>query len=219
MLRATLFDMDGLLVDSEILWHKAETEILGDLGVTPIFDSTRYTKGMFVTQVVEYWFERYPWTGPSCADVVAQILQRVGDLVESEGVLMPGAERAISLASAVGPIAVASSTPMPLIERTLGHFNLLERFAAVRSADVEEFGKPHPGVFISAARAVGQLPKECLVFEDSAAGVIAGVAATATVIAVPTVEDRPLPAFGLATLVLDSLSDLDDAWLAENFRA
>jgi len=174
---------------------------------------------MFVAQVVEYWFERYPWTGPSCADVVAQILQRVGDLVESEGVLMPGAERAIALASAVGPIAVASSTPMPLIERTLGHFNLLERFAAVRSADVEEFGKPHPGVFISAARAVGQSPKECLVFEDSAAGVIAGVAATATVIAVPTVEDRPLPAFGLATLVLDSLNDLDDAWLAENFRA
>ena len=219
MLRATLFDMDGLLVDSEILWHKAETEILGGLGVTPIFDNTRYTKGMFVAQVVEYWFERFPWSGPSGADVVAQILQRVGDLVEAEGVLMPGAERAIDLASAVGPVAVASSTPMPLIERTLGHFNLRARFAAVCSADVEEFGKPHPGVFISAARALGQAPHDCLVFEDSAAGVIAGVAATATVIAVPTAQDRPLPAFGLATLVLDSLNDLDEDWLAKNFRA
>jgi sugar-phosphatase len=108
---------------------------------------------------------------------------------------------------------------MPLIERTLGHFDLRRRFAAVCSADVEEFGKPHPGVFISAARALGHSPADCLVFEDSAAGVIAGVAATATVIAVPTPEDRPLPAFALATVVLDSLADLDEAWLTENFRA
>jgi sugar-phosphatase len=217
MLTATLFDMDGLLVDSEILWHKAEVEILGALGVTPIFDNVRYTKGMFVAQVVEHWFARFAWNGPSCDEVVAQILQRVGDLVESEGVLLPGALRAIELAAARGPVAVASSTPMPLIRRTLGHFGLLDHFGAICSADVEPFGKPHPGVFISAATALGQSPRDCLIFEDSAAGVIAAAAATATIVAVPTAEDRDLPAFALASLVLNSLDELDEAWLDEKF--
>src|SRR5664279_6378784 len=61
--------MDGLLIDSEILWHKAELEIFGDLGV-PISDTgDRSTKGMFVGEVVEYWFERFPWSGPSRSTV------------------------------------------------------------------------------------------------------------------------------------------------------
>jgi phosphoglycolate phosphatase-like HAD superfamily hydrolase len=64
-LRATLFDMDGLLLDSEVLWHKAEIEIFGSLGV-PIDETMgRSTKGMFVNEVVEHWYSRYPWSGPS----------------------------------------------------------------------------------------------------------------------------------------------------------
>ena len=60
-LAATLFDMDGLLIDSEILWHKAEGEIFGGLGV-PIDERTdRSTKGMYVNQVVDYWYGRFPW--------------------------------------------------------------------------------------------------------------------------------------------------------------
>ncbi len=216
-LTATLFDMDGLLIDSEILWHQAELEILGGLGVPLATEGARSTKGMFVAEVVDYWRERYPWSGPSSEDVVDQILTRVGDLVETTGRLLPGAVRAIDLTSQRGPVALASSTPVPLIERSLRHFGLLERFSVICSGANEPYGKPHPGVFLTAASRVGADPRSCLVFEDSAAGVLAAKAGRMTCIAVPAKEDLHLPAFGLADVVLASLEDLDEAWLNEYF--
>jgi HAD superfamily hydrolase (TIGR01509 family) len=215
--RATLFDMDGLLLDSEVLWHKAEVEIFGSLGV-PLHDAMgRSTKGMYVNEVVDYWYAQYPWEGTSKDEVVDRLLTRVGDLVESEGRLLPGATRALDLTGERGPLALASSTPMALIVRCLKHFGLLERFVTIHSAEFEEYGKPHPGVFLSAATSLGVAPNACLVLEDSAAGVIAAKAATMTVIAVPVAEDRARPEFGIADLVLPSLEELSPEWLDARF--
>ncbi len=215
-LRATLFDMDGLLIDSEVLWHRAEHEIFGRLGVDLPVD-LRATKGMFVEEVVAFWRARQPWSGSSDAAVVDELLERVGDLVESEGRLLPGAVRALDLTAARGPLALASSTPTALIERCLDHFGLRERFSAIHSAEDEPFGKPHPGVFLSAAAALGVEPTGCLVVEDSAAGVLAGKAGRMTVVAVPATEDRGDPTYALADLVLASLDDLEPAWLDDRF--
>jgi len=217
MLTATLFDMDGLLLDSEILWHKAELKILGDLGVPIPRGEVRLTKGMFVSEVVDYWFAQHPWGLPSRPEVVEMILQAVGDLVESEGVMMPGALRAIALASERGPIAVASSTPMPLIMRCLENFDLLDLFQSIHSADIEPYGKPHPGVFLTAAKALGAAPTSCLVFEDSAAGVLAAKAGRMTCVAVPVADELRMPAFQIADLVLNSLEELTPEWLDERF--
>lgn len=216
-LQATLFDMDGLLIDSEILWHRAEVEIFGALGVPLAEAETRSTKGMYVSEVVDYWHELYPWSSPSRDDVVERLLSRVGELVESEGRLMPGALRALDLTGARGPLALASATPMSLIVRCLKHFELLDRFVDLRSAEFEPYGKPHPGIFLSAAAALDVAPRSCLVLEDSAVGVIAAKAATMTVIAVPAIEDRSEAAFSLADLVLGSLSELAPEWLDERF--
>ncbi len=215
-LRATVFDMDGLLIDSEVLWHVAELEIFGELGV-PLEEADRSTKGMYVDEVVRYWYGRYPWSGPTPDQVVARLLGRVGDLIEERGRLLPGAERAIEMARARGAVALASSTPRPLIHRALDHFGLREDFAVIRSADAEDFGKPHPAVFLSAARALDVAPTDCLVFEDSALGVIAARAARMRVVAVPAASDAALPEFALADLVLSSLADLDEPWLDEAF--
>jgi len=209
--------MDGLLIDSEILWHKAEVEIFGALGVPITIEQDRTTKGMFVAEVVEYWFARYPWASPSREEVVRELLHRVGDLVEHEGRLLPGAIRALDLASERGPIALASSTPAALIKRCLDHFELGSRFVTVHSAEFEPYGKPHPGVFLSAAASLGVDPRRCLVFEDSAAGVLAAKAGRMTVVAVPVLEDRPQPAFVLADLLLDSLEELQTQWLDGQF--
>jgi len=215
--RATLFDMDGLLIDSEVLWHKAELEIFGALGV-PLGDAgVRSTKGMFVNEVVQHWYARYPWAAPRPEVVVAQLLERVGELVEREGVLLAGAERAIDLTSARGLVGLASSTPLALIYRCLDTFGLRDRFAVVQSAEFERFGKPHPAVFLSAADSLDVDPRECLVFEDSAAGVLAAKAARMAVVAVPVAEDRAMPEFALADLVLTSLDELTPAWLDEQF--
>lgn len=218
MLTTTLFDMDGLLVDSEILWHEAELDVFGAVGVN-IVEESRSTKGMYVDDVVAYWYRRQPWTGQSEGDVRNLILQRVGELVRAKGELMPGAERALDLTAARGRTALASSTPRALIDEVLRHFGLLDRFGVICSAENEQFGKPHPAVFLSAAHELGVKPGQCLVFEDSAAGVLAARAASMTVVAVPDTHDRDLPEFRIAHLVLNSLLDLSEEWLDARFES
>ena len=215
--RATVFDMDGLLIDSEVLWHRAEVEIFGRLGVPITQEQDRSTKGMYVDEVVAFWYAHYPWAGARLEEVSEALLARVGELIEAEGRLLPGATRAVALASARGPVALASSTPRPLIERSLRHFGLLDAFASIHSADVEPFGKPHPGVFLTAAAALGLPGPACLVFEDSAAGVLAAKAGRMNVVAVPVADDRSQVTFALADLVLESLEDLSEVWLDQQF--
>jgi mannitol-1-/sugar-/sorbitol-6-/2-deoxyglucose-6-phosphatase len=215
--RAAVFDMDGLLVDSEVLWHQAELEILVPLGAAIDADQTRSTKGMFVDEVVAHYHALAPWGAPDQDEVVAQILTRVGDLVEEKGRLLPGAARTLERCGVLGPVALASSTPYALIDRTLRHFGLTDAFAVVHSAQDEPMGKPHPGVFLTAARRLGVPPARCLAFEDSPAGVRAAISASMGCVAVPAADERDDPAFALATLVLASLDDLDVRWLDEQF--
>jgi beta-phosphoglucomutase-like phosphatase (HAD superfamily) len=212
--RASIFDMDGLLIDSEILWHEAELEILGGLGVPLEREGMRTTKGMFVHEVTEHWYGLYPWTGPSPAEVAVSIVDRVIDLILTKGVLKPGAVGAIDLCAGHGwPMAVASSSEYRLIEAALAHFGLRDRFALVHSAQDEAYGKPHPAVFLTTATKLGATPKGCLVWEDAPAGVVAAKAASMACIAVPESGDRADPAFGLADLVVGSLADVDAAAL------
>lgn len=214
---ASIFDMDGLLLDSEILWHKAEVEILGALGVPLDAHATRSTKGMFVSDVVAHWFALSPWDGPTPDAVTAAVIERVGDLVETEGRLLPGALRSLDLAARYGPVALASSTPRPLIERCLAHFDLRARFAVVASAADEGFGKPHPAVFLAAARDLRVDPVACLAFEDAPAGVLSAKAARMACVAVPVPEERDRPEIALADLVLTTLEDLPESFFAERF--
>lgn len=217
--RAAVFDLDGLLVDSEVLWHRAELEILAPLGVPIDATTSRPTKGMFVGEVVDHYHELVGWTSPPRSAVVESLLSRVGDLVEQEGRLMPGARRALGLCARLGPCALASSTPAELIHRVLAHFELEDSFVVVHSAEDEPTGKPDPAVYRTTARQLSVPAGKCLAFEDSPAGVRAALGAGMGCVAVPAAEDRPNPAFDGATLVLDSLADLDEAWLAAAFGA
>ncbi|MHB8219504.1 MAG: hexitol phosphatase HxpB [Acidimicrobiales bacterium] len=209
---ASVFDMDGLLVDSEPLWHRAEVEILGDLGVPLVPSACRQTKGMFVREVTAYWFERHPWAGPSPDQVAVEVVDRVMDLVVTTGVLKPGVDRALGLCRRRGvPVAVASSSEHRLINLVLGHFQLAGAFALVHSAEDEPYGKPHPGVFLTTASRLGVAPDRCLVWEDAPAGVLAAKAARMACVAVPEVAERDRPAFAIADAVLGSLEEADDA--------
>jgi len=207
--RAAIFDMDGLLVDSEPLWHLAELEILGDLGVPLDRDGTRQTKGMFVAEVVDHWHEQFPWGAPGRPEVVEQILDRVGELTIAQGRILPGAVDTVAAMAERGPVALASSTPRRLIDVVLGHIGLSDAFAVICSAEDEEWGKPNPAVFLTAARAVDVIPQRCVVFEDSPAGVLAAKAGRMVCVAVPEASERQVPEMGIADIVLESLVDLD----------
>src|SRR5579862_6664330 len=192
--QGAIFDMDGLLVDSEPLWHQAEVEILGGLGVPIASADVRHTKGMFVREVAGFWYERYPWTGPSPGDVAHRVVDRVTELVGERGQLQPGVDRAIGLCRGHRlPLAVASSSEHRLIEVVLERFGLGAAFPVRRSAEDEPYGKPHPAVFLSTAAALGVAPERCLVWEDAPAGVLAAKAARMTCVAVPAAEDAAHP--------------------------
>ncbi len=201
--------MDGLLIDSEPLWHIAEVEIFGSLGVPLVRAETRLTKGMFVDEVTAYWFARYPWKGPSPDTVAQRIVDRVGELVLESGVVLPGAIEAVQSMAERGPVALASSTPHRLIEVVLGHIGLADAFEVICSAEDEAYGKPHPAVFLTAARALGASPERSFVFEDSPAGVVAAKAGRMICVAVPEASERDRPEIRIADFVLESLADLD----------
>jgi sugar-phosphatase len=207
---ASIFDMDGLLIDSEVLWHEAEIEILGALGVPLAAEGCRTTKGMFVHEVTEHWFARYPWSGPTPAEVAVTIVDRVIGLILTKGRLKPGALHAVDLCAELGlSLAVASSSEYRLIDAALSHFGLRDRFGVIHSAEDEEYGKPHPAVFLTAARRMSVPPKRCVVWEDAPAGVLAAKAASMACVAVPEPGEANDPAFGLADLVVDSLDEVD----------
>jgi sugar-phosphatase len=208
---AAVFDMDGLLIDSEPLWQVAEVEILGALGVPIDPHACRQTKGMFVNEVTAFWHESFPWAGPSTDDVAVQVVDRVCALVVERGVMQPGVHDAIELCRRHGLVlGIASSSQYRLIDLVLGHFGLSGEFAAIHSAEEEPYGKPHPGVYLGAAAKLGADPTHCLAWEDAGAGVLAAKAARMVCVAVPEPAERSRPAFAIADAVLGSLAEVDD---------
>ena len=210
MLRAAIFDMDGLIVDSEPLWREAEIATFAQVGVTLTNDNCKETMGWRTNEVIRYWYEQRPWTGASLEEVENDLLERVAALIVTKGQPMPGVLQAIELCRAQGlKLALASSSPMKLIQTVLRTFALESAFDVVRSAETEAFGKPHPQVFITTAQELGVAPDKCFVLEDSFYGVVAAVAAKMKVIAVPDAEGREDERFCIATRVLPSLEALD----------
>ena len=215
-LEAAIFDMDGLLVDSEPLWHEAEIEVLGGLGVPLDVSGCRETKGMFVNEVMAHWYSRYPWEGMSPDAVGVRVVDAVMVLVAERGVMMPGVVSTIDCCRRRGlRLAVASSSQYRLIEFTLEQFGLREHFEVVHSAEDEEKGKPDPAVFLTTARKLHVAPERCLVFEDSPAGVLAARNADMVCVAVPDAQEPDRDGIARATVVLSTLEQFDDALLAQ----
>ena len=204
---AIIFDMDGLLIDSEPLWRIAEIEMLSAVGVPITEEDAVATTGLRTDEVVELWYDRYPWPDPPRKEIEARIITRLIALVRERGSVMPGVHEALQAVSAGFPLAIASSSTSEIIAAVLKTLAIEGYFQVTQSAEHEPYGKPHPGVYIEAARRLGVEPSRCLAFEDSPNGVIAAKAARMFCIAVPDPalkDDRRLQA---ADLILPSLTD------------
>jgi len=221
VLRAVIFDMDGLLIDSEPLWVRAEIEVFGTVGCVLAPEDCARTKGLRVDDVVAYWHLRRGFGGAPPADVEKRLVARVVELILAEGRALPGIDAALAAArSASGRrIALASSSPMPIIEAALQRLGLARTFDVVKSAQTETWGKPHPGIFLSTAEGLGVSPLDCVVIEDSMTGVIAAKAARMGCIAVPS-DDPDHPSgpprdarFVLADAIVPSLADVTSVLL------
>jgi HAD superfamily hydrolase (TIGR01509 family) len=210
MVGAVIFDMDGLLIDSEPYWQMAQMEAFTALGVPLTPRIAREMVGFRISDHIDYWFNRYPWPTPSRQEVGRRITGRALGLIRDRGVALPGAPEAVRMLAAQGvPLAIASSSSAPVISAVLEQLRLTEYFRVVHSAEFEPQGKPHPGVYLAAARALGVPPEECVAIEDSVTGVVAAKAAKMTCLAVPAPAARYDCRFSIADDILPSLADLD----------
>ncbi|MHB8438730.1 MAG: HAD-IA family hydrolase [Acidimicrobiales bacterium] len=208
---AAIFDLDGLLADSEPIWHAAQIDVFARYGLELTPELCRTTKGMFVGEVTRHWYGRQRWAGPGPDDVAVEIVDAVAALMSASLAPMPGVEHAVAFCRRrVQMMAVASSSPLGVVELALERLGIRGVFEVVHSAEHEPAGKPDPAVFLSAAALLGVEPGRCVVFEDSPAGVAAATAAGMECIAVPE-RGNPDGALGIAASVplLASLEALD----------
>lgn len=202
--------MDGLLIDSEPLWRRAEMAVFSGLGVELTEAMCERTTGLRIDEVVRHWHGVFgPWAGATPDAVAARVIERVIDLIRAEGEPRPGAREAVAAAREAGlRLALASSSARPIIDAALARLGLATAFEAVHSASDEAWGKPHPAVYLSTAARLGVPPTACLALEDSLPGVIAAKAARMICIAVPDVAPDRLAPFAVADVVLSSLLEV-----------
>ncbi|MEJ8678354.1 hexitol phosphatase HxpB [Plesiomonas shigelloides] len=214
MLKAAIFDMDGLLVDSEPFWQQAQLDILQPLGVEITRHDTTLTTGVRIDQIVNLWYSRFPWPAPSKETVVNQIVQRVGELVAKYKPLMPGVHEVLALCRKRElKIGLASSSPLELIHTVLKALDMTQTFDAIESAKFLAHGKPHPEVYLKCAQALHVQPTQCIAFEDSLPGLIAAKAARMHTVVVPEKSQLEDPRWSIADYCLASLQQVTHAHL------
>ncbi len=209
--KAVIFDMDGLLIDSEPLWTRAEKEIFATVGIVLDDADCAETVGMGLDQVVLFRYRQKPWHSPPPQEIGRRIHRRVLELIRSEGTPKPGAREAVWLAGHLGfRVGLATSSDHELISASLERLGITSLFDHLQSAQDLERGKPHPDVYLECARALGVEPRHCIGVEDSVPGLQAVLAAGMKAIAVPEPRLRSRPEFRRAHVVLDSLEKLDE---------
>ena len=208
--------MDGLLVDSEPHWRAAERAIFGSVGLMLTDDECKQTTGRPILDVVHYWYAQRPWSvqdasGRSNEQLANAITDDVHERVATLAEPMPGAIAAIRFFVERGiPTAIASASPMSLIEVVIDRLGIRPLLTLWHSATLEARNKPAPDVYLGTARRLGVLPADCVAFEDSGGGLVSAHTAGMRTVAVPAEFERDDPKFAIATYKLPSLTVFDE---------
>ncbi|PWI32470.1 hexitol phosphatase HxpB [Vibrio albus] len=195
--KAIIFDMDGVLIDSEPLWQKAQDICLSQYGVrvTPE-ECERHTMGKRIDAIAQTWKDMFH-LDVDLNTLEKGILDKLCLQVMEEGRAMPGVSEMISAAKALGyQIGLATSSSRRVVNVVLDKLGLVEYFDEISSAEDEKYGKPHPAVYLTTARKLNVQPKDCLVIEDSLNGLIAAKSAMMTTYLVS--HDCQAPKFAFA---------------------
>jgi len=189
-IRAIIFDMDGVLIDSESLWQQTERKIFGELGVELTDELLVQTRGLRTEEMVAHWSARFPLDG-----------------VQLDA-LMEGARELICFFTDQGlPVALATCSTREHIDAVMEKHQLHGFFDLLVSAARDMQGKPHPQVYLHTAEQLKIDPTHCLAFEDSFYGVVAAKAARMKVVAMPDRSEYDQERFGAADLKIRSLTE------------
>ncbi len=202
--------MDGLLLDTEPLWTKSMQRISEKHKIPVKPHQFKETTGLKIHEVVAYWAIKYPWQGSSVHEVAEEVIDDIIELSKIEGRVMPGVISLLKQLQEMNfKLGVATSSPIRMLHELIHYFELQSYFIELSSADTVGLGKPHPAVFLHCAVQMGSNPLNCVVFEDSVNGVIAGKAARMKVIAVPDALHFEDKRFGIADLKFQSLEEVN----------
>jgi HAD superfamily hydrolase (TIGR01509 family) len=213
-LAAVVFDLDGVLIDSEQVWDAVRREVVADLGGRWTGEATTAMQGMSTPEWSRYLVHQLGVPGQP-ADVATEVIRRMADRYRADLPLLPGAVDAVRAVSERWPLGVASSSPPDVIRTVLAAAGLSDRFRAVVSSEQVSRGKPAPDVYLAAAAELGLPPADCVAVEDSANGLRAAAAAGMAVVAVPNPHyPPPEDALRLAAAVAPTVAEVTPELLA-----
>ncbi|HXD59223.1 MAG TPA: HAD family phosphatase [Thermoleophilaceae bacterium] len=207
-LAAVIFDLDGVLVDSEQVWGTVREELTRELGGRWHPGALRAMMGMSSLEWSRYMHDELGVRLPP-AEISREVVRRVGEHYSRHLPLIDGAVDAVQRVAARWPLALASSANREIIDTVLELTGLKGSFAATVSSEEVPRGKPAPDVYLEAARRLGVDPAAAAAVEDSTNGLLSAKAAGMTVVAIPNREFPPAPeGLAAADVVIDSLHDL-----------
>lgn len=205
---AVIFDMDGVLMDSEDLWRKAMKKAFAEFGFKITEEQCKSTMGMRIKEVIAHWLHAFA-PGTSIDAVDKRVMQLLLEHVRDEGNFIEGIPQILAfLENKQVPLGLATSSSHELMAAILGKLGIKQKFKALTSAEFLEYGKPHPEVFLGCAKTLGVNPKKCLVIEDSLNGVVAAKAASMQVIAVPDADNLSKTQFAIADFRFDTMPEV-----------
>lgn len=210
-----IFDMDGLLIDSEPLWEEAGGELLRKYGCKLTHEMYGQTTGLRTREWLEYWFNYFQLSHANIEAAEFEIIEAVIGKVKQKGKSLPGVQYIIEyFRRKQFRIGLATSSPLRLAEIVVELLDIGNQLDTLTSAEFLPFGKPHPQVYINCAAALQADPLRCICFEDSFNGMIAAKAAKMKCIVVPSAAQLQSAKWGAADLKISSLQNFNDLLLA-----
>jgi HAD superfamily hydrolase (TIGR01509 family) len=208
MIEAVVFDLDGVLIDSEPVWEQVRRQVVAEHGGHWAADAQQRLMGMSTGEWAAY-LSRDLGVGLPPETIAALVIERMAARYTEHLPLMPGAVEAVRRLAARWPLGLASSAPASLIGTVLDAADLRPCFVTTLSTEQVAHGKPAPDIYLAVCERLGHQPHTCAAVEDSTNGLRSAAAAGLRVIAIPHPRYPPDPgALASAGLVLTSLDEL-----------
>lgn len=206
---AVIFDMDGVLIDSEPLWKIAMEEVFSAHGSKLTKQDFQKTVGLRIDEVVVYWHRHEGWKNVSPKQVEQEIVLQMVELVRTNATPLIGVIDTLKFLKSKGKrIGLATSSYEILVRTVLKELQIESYFDFTHSAEFEAYGKPHPAVYLTVAERLGIDPTYCLVVEDSLNGIISAKAARMKVVCIPEKTHHPEPKLIIADYQYDSMGEM-----------
>jgi mannitol-1-/sugar-/sorbitol-6-/2-deoxyglucose-6-phosphatase len=213
-MNTVIFDMDGLLIDSEPLWNQAASLLFSEYGVQLTEQQYTTTTGLRTREFLLYWFSHFRIPVEDAGHAEIKIIDKVIELVKQKGKPMPGVSHIFDFFSERDfNIGLATSSPWSLINVVVEMLGIRKYLKAVSSADELLHGKPHPEVYLDCAEKLSVPAGQCICFEDSFNGMIAAKAARMKCVVVPAAKDLNKPVWEAADLRISSLRNFNELLL------